>query len=125
MIARIKHDYSQIDVIGRQLRVHCQEFGRNPRDIPKSHSALHRIRELIEFIPMASNDFAVAVSRINNARRYLESAEFGAAKYEIRLLLGVLKQSLGRDGVDVTSPQTEIELLNPPVEFLERGSVLR
>ena len=111
MIARTKQDYSQIAMIGRQIRGHCQEFGLNPPDTTRSWSALDRIRELIEFIPMASDEFGVAVSRINNARRYIESSEFGAARYEIRLLLGLLKQSLGRDDMDGLVPQTKIELL--------------
>lgn len=100
MITRTKQHYSQIAFVARQIRVHCHEFGRNPCDVRRSWTALHRIRQLIEFIPMASDDFGLAVCRINNARRYFESAEFGAAQYEIRLFLGVLRQNLAGHGVD-------------------------
>ena len=75
MIARTKSSCSQVVVIGRQIRI-LPRIWTKSLSIQKSWSTFDRIRELIEFIPMASDDFGVAVSRINNACRYLESAEF-------------------------------------------------
>jgi hypothetical protein len=45
---------------------------------------------LLESLPLASGPFAVAVNRLNSARRYLAAGERGAARYELRLLVGGL-----------------------------------
>jgi hypothetical protein len=46
-----------------------------------------RIRRLLEALPLASAEFSVAVNRLANARHYLRDGEYGAARYELRLLL--------------------------------------
>jgi hypothetical protein len=51
-----------------------------------------RLRLLLECLPLDSTEFALAVKRLANARHYLQTGEFGAARYELRLLRG----SLGR-----------------------------
>lgn len=50
------------------------------------------LRAHLETVPMASDEFGVASNRLRNARRYLESSETGAARWE----LGILKQQLLR-----------------------------
>ena len=47
---------------------------------------LKRLRPLLEAPPLTSAEFALAANRVANARRYVESAEYGAARYELRLL---------------------------------------
>ena len=45
---------------------------------------------LLESLPLSTSEFGLATTRLNNARRYLESSERGAARYELRLLIGGL-----------------------------------
>lgn len=40
----------------------------------------------------ASEEFGLAVNRLENARHYLQSGEYGAAHYELRLLRGSLER---------------------------------
>ena len=51
---------------------------------------LTRAALLLESLPLTTSEFSVAMNRLNNARRYLESDERGAARYELRLLIGGL-----------------------------------
>jgi hypothetical protein len=44
------------------------------------------VRQLLEALPMASEEFGLAINRLANARHYLQSGEHGAARYELRLL---------------------------------------
>jgi hypothetical protein len=41
---------------------------------------------MLAALPLSSSEFGLAGNRLNNARRYLHSAEWGAAIYELRLL---------------------------------------
>jgi hypothetical protein len=41
---------------------------------------------MLAALPLTSSEFGLAGNRLNNARRYLHSAERGAANYELRLL---------------------------------------
>jgi hypothetical protein len=52
----------------------------------KVASTLEEIHRLLEALPLSSVEFALAVNRLANARRYHRSGEYGAAKYELRLL---------------------------------------
>jgi hypothetical protein len=49
---------------------------------------------LLQTLPLASGPFAVAMNRLLNARRYLQSREIGAARFELRLLGLALKKEL-------------------------------
>lgn len=55
---------------------------------------LHAAELLLQTLPLASEPFGVAMNRIRNAHRYLESSEPGAARYELRLLGGGLRSAL-------------------------------
>lgn len=48
------------------------------------------ITQMMQTLPIATDLLDVAERRIENTRKYLESAEFGAAQYEMKLLLGML-----------------------------------
>lgn len=80
--------------LSRHFHSLFQEFKRIPRDPTQARSALMRIRDWLSGLSLPNHDFDAAVRRINNAYRYLESAEFGAARYEIGLLHGTLKSSV-------------------------------
>ncbi len=48
------------------------------------------LKTLLEALPLATATFALAARRLGNARRYIESGELGAAKFELRMMLGGL-----------------------------------
>jgi hypothetical protein len=54
-------------------------------------ACFERLRRLLEALPLDSTEFALAVNRLANARHYLEIGEYGAARYELRLLRRSLK----------------------------------
>lgn len=45
---------------------------------------------LIDSLPFATDHYAVAKNRLRNAHRYFVCGEVGAARYELRLMLGQL-----------------------------------
>jgi len=70
MIIRAKTDYSNVNEPGRQIRHYCKGLLLHPDTSQNPLVALDRIRQLLEFIPLASDDFSVAVLRVENAQRY-------------------------------------------------------
>ncbi|MBC8874784.1 MAG: hypothetical protein H8E44_35640 [Planctomycetes bacterium] len=46
---------------------------------------------MLNALPLTTDEFGRAVNRLKNAHRYLVSNERGAARFELRLLLGSLK----------------------------------
>lgn len=52
-----------------------------------------KARATLEAMPLGTGRYDVAVSRLNNCRRYEKSGETGAAKYELKLLCGYLDLS--------------------------------
>ena len=46
--------------------------------------------ELLEMLPLTTGDFSVAINRLKSAQQYFTVGEQGAAKHELRLLLGSL-----------------------------------
>ena len=53
------------------------------RDLP---SAFVEFQRLLEALPLSTEEFGLAGNRLRNSRRYLDSDEWGAAKYELLLL---------------------------------------
>ena len=51
-----------------------------------------RLYLLLEVLPLDTTEFGLAVNRLANARHYLASGEYGAARYELRLLCRSLEQ---------------------------------
>ena len=49
--------------------------------------------ELLESFPLPTAQFALAMNRLNNARNYFVAGEPGAARFELRLLVGGLLRS--------------------------------
>ena len=56
---------------------------------------LEEMREILDCLLLDSSDYSLARQRIDNAMRFVQSNESGAAKYEIRMLRGGLRQLLG------------------------------
>jgi hypothetical protein len=48
-------------------------------------------RQLLECLPLSTGEFGLAVLRLQNAHRFLASDERGAAHFELRLLVGSLR----------------------------------
>lgn len=55
---------------------------------------LDKTSHLLGYAFVGTPDYNFANSRIQKAKRYLESSESGAAKYEIRLLVSALRTHL-------------------------------
>ena len=55
-----------------------------------SNGQLTEAAMLLESLPLSTSEFGLATNRLNNARRYMESNERGAARYELLLLIGGL-----------------------------------
>ena len=89
-------------IIGRPSLVDLQaEFSRSLRKLldarlaePFERRRIADLRALLESLPLATDEFALAARRLQNADRYLRSRERGAARYELRLLDGSLKHRL-------------------------------
>ena len=61
------------------------ECGHTPCD------ELDDVRCLLESLPLTTGEYGVARNRLRNAHRYLKSQERGAARFELRLLAGSLR----------------------------------
>jgi hypothetical protein len=61
-------------------------------DLKARIGCFDQLHSLLEALPLDTTQFGLAVNRLANARHYVESGEYGAARYELRLL----RQSLER-----------------------------
>ncbi len=90
--------YPNLTGIARQTLQQFTKLLSNPNDSGKMLQCLDGIRELLQYMVLGTAEYNVAISRINNVQRYLESEEPGAAKYEVRLLIGVLQTQFSVHG---------------------------
>ena len=93
-----KSSYSQIGDVTRQIQRSIQKLMLSLQNSMNPRDSLERIRENLESLPLATEEFDLAKSRIRNARRYLDSGETGAARYEVRMLIRGLNEHL--DAID-------------------------
>jgi hypothetical protein len=56
---------------------------------PSEHC--HAIAVLLESLPLATAEFALASSHVKNAITYVRLGEPGAARFELRLILGTVR----------------------------------
>jgi hypothetical protein len=54
--------------------------------------SFEQLLEVLEALPLDATEAGLAISRLANARDYVEAGEYGGAQYELRLLRGSLKQ---------------------------------
>ncbi|MEO8269132.1 MAG: hypothetical protein ABI557_05400 [Aureliella sp.] len=54
-------------------------------------SEINNLQSLLETLPLRSDDFEIACNRIGKARRYLQSNEWGAARWELSALESQLR----------------------------------
>lgn len=71
----------------------------------RMQESLDSIRGLLDCLPMDTVEYNMANLRIKNAQRFLESNEAGAAKFEIRMLRGSLKNYLAAQTDSRLNPQ--------------------
>ena len=64
---------------------------------------LAHLRDLLECLPMATQEFELLQQRSRNVSRYLASGEFGAAKWELKLLTKSLEHWLAAQRNDLVS----------------------
>lgn len=50
-----------------------------------------QLEGLLQSLPLASNDYGIAINRLSNARRYLQSTETGAACWELNILANQIR----------------------------------
>ena len=72
----------RIELILNRLR-HVIE---SPADKPAAIAELKEVAQLFECLPLSSFEFELAIRRLQNGVRYLQSDEYGAAQFELRLL---------------------------------------
>jgi len=56
------------------------------------HRRLKHLQIELEQIPLTTEEFQLAINRLNNARAYVKRAEPCAARYEAKLLLGLVRR---------------------------------
>ena len=52
---------------------------------------LEQLEDLLQTLPLASDDFGFAFNHLRNARRYLQSTETGAARWELNTLVNQIR----------------------------------
>ena len=84
---------SQTDELQRQFFAQLGSLQQSiaAGDETSTLEAWHETRNLLDSLPLATDQYDRAVSRLKNCRRYLISSEFGAAVYELKLLIGALE----------------------------------
>jgi hypothetical protein len=71
-----------VERLEKSIRQESSEFGE-----------LQHLAELLDALPLTTEEYGVARNRLRNASRYLRSGERGAAQYELGLLFGSLRPS--------------------------------
>jgi hypothetical protein len=60
-----------------------------PESDPRDH--LESVRSLLESLPLSTGEYGIGQNRLRNAERYLKSQEHGAARFELQMLAGSLR----------------------------------
>jgi hypothetical protein len=81
-----KADFSITDVIRAVLRDVLDEFLDECSGHVDPVPYLEQSLLLLQALPLDTTEYGLAMNRLANARHYLESAEYGAARFELRLL---------------------------------------
>lgn len=79
------------DTIRHELLVTVEHLLASLRRDAEIVAELQDVCDLLESLPLASDEYQTAKNRLRNAHRYLVSQERGAARYELNLLAGSLR----------------------------------
>ena len=80
------------DAVRAVLRDVLDEFLAEPFGQVDPVASSEQALLLLQALPLDSAEFGLAINRLANARHYLESGEYGAARFELRLLRQSLEQ---------------------------------
>lgn len=90
---------STLDELQRRVRARLRQYCAALQRSGVAPDELAELSGLFEALPLASDEFALACRRLENARRYLSAGERGAARYELQLLEGgLMNASAARAG---------------------------
>lgn len=82
---------SSSEEVRSQLVQHLQEWIDPPTEDSPEEGELLDALGMLSALPLSTSEFTLAVNRLRNARRYLAANEPGAARFELRLLLGSVR----------------------------------
>ena len=109
---RSNSDLTREDLLESVSRM--QQITGNPRVFKMLIPQAHR---LLESLPLATSEYELAHRRLENAQRYIDSKEAGAANYELRLLAA----SLNVPNVpQARSQHQQQEMAGPPTALYEQ-----
>ncbi|MDA1051274.1 MAG: hypothetical protein O3C40_12450 [Planctomycetota bacterium] len=91
------------------------ESGGDPSD------GLAEVHQLLESLPMATGEFGLAINRLKNARRYLQSCERGAARWELASLLDGLRREIDAASVEPRLRKRRSDTSSSSIELDEAG----
>ena len=89
---RQRADFPLPESLRALLGEDLDELLKQPPDRKPPVARFERLYLLLEVLPLDTTEFGLAVNRLANARHYLASGEYGAARYELRLLRRSLEQ---------------------------------
>ena len=64
------------------------------REGHRGNEELEDLRALLERLPLTTEEFGLATTRMGNAHRYVKAREQGAARWELKALRGQLQRQL-------------------------------
>ena len=79
------------DTIQRDFRQTIEQVLRSLQRGADVIDRLQQVRELLDSLPLPTDEYSTAFNRLRNAHRYLISQERGAARYELALLAASLR----------------------------------
>ena len=93
----MRYGFTQTAVTTQQIdQTVIQSLGRlqQKRQLDDTaHDDFATIRVMLETIPLPTDQFDLACTRLKNAQHYLRHTEPGAARYELQLLVSSLKKA--------------------------------
>ena len=110
LLLRSNSDLAREDLLESVSRL--QQITGNPRVF---QMLIPQAFRLLESLPLATSEYELAHRRLENAQRYINSKEPGAAKYELRMLAASLNVP--------NSPQDRLndqEMVGPPTEMYKQ-----
>jgi hypothetical protein len=79
------------DTIRHELLRTIEHLLKSLHQEAKVMDDVQEVTDLLDSLPLASDEYGTASNRLRNAHRYLVSQERGAARYELKLLANSLR----------------------------------
>jgi hypothetical protein len=84
-------DRSPMDSVRAHVRERITAFLDHAQAGGEGDAEFNQARLALECLPLSRGEYATAINRLMNARSYFHAGESGAARFELRLLLGGLE----------------------------------